>query len=71
MSNAFYSVPVAINEPVKSYAPGSIERETLLKEYSRMYNGHVDVPMYIGDEQVFTDNKKKLSPPHDLSLIHI
>ena len=65
MSNAFYSVPVAINEPVKSYAPGSIERETLLKEYSRMYNGHVDVPMYIGDEQVFTDNKKKLSPPHD------
>ena len=65
MSNAFYSVPVAINEPVKSYAPGSIERETLLNEYSRMYNSHVDVPMYIGDEQVFTDNKKKLSPPHD------
>ena len=65
MSNAFYSVPVAINEPVKSYAPGSIERETLLKEYSRMYNGHVDVPMYIGDKQIFTDNKKKLSPPHD------
>ena len=65
MSNAFYSVPVAINEPVKSYAPGTIERETLLNEYSRMYNGHVDVPMYIGDEQVFTDNKKKLSPPHD------
>ncbi|MDB4649538.1 L-glutamate gamma-semialdehyde dehydrogenase [Crocinitomicaceae bacterium] len=65
MSNAFYSVPVAINEPVKSYAPGSIERETLLNEYSRMYNGHIDVPMYIGDKQVFTDNKKKLSPPHD------
>ena len=65
MSNAFYSVPVAINEPVKSYAPGSIERETLLNEYSRMYNGHVDVPMYIGDKQIFTNNKKKLSPPHD------
>ena len=65
MSNAFYSVPVAINEPVKSYAPGSTEREILLKEYSRMYNSHVDVPMYIGDKQVYTDNKKKLSPPHD------
>ena len=65
MSNAFYSVPVAINEPVKSYAPGSVERETLLNEYSRMYNDHVDVPMYIGDQRVFTDNKKKLSPPHD------
>lgn len=65
MSNAFYSVPVAINEPVKSYAPGSVERETLLNEYFRMYNDHVDVPMYIGDQRVFTDNKKKLSPPHD------
>ena len=65
MSNAFYSVPVAINEPVKSYAPGSTELEILLKEYSRMYNSHVDVPMYIGDKQVYTDNKKKLSPPHD------
>tara|TARA_B100001057_G_C22861583_1_gene954749 strand:- start:2796 stop:4424 length:1629 start_codon:yes stop_codon:yes gene_type:complete len=65
MSNAFYSVPVAINEPVKSYAPGSTELEILLKEYSRMYNSHVDVPMYIGDKQVYTDNKKKLSPPHN------
>ena len=65
MSNAFYSVPVAINEPVKSYAPGSEEREILLKEYFRMYNSHVDVPMYIGDQKVYTDHKKKLSPPHD------
>jgi 1-pyrroline-5-carboxylate dehydrogenase len=30
-----------------------------------MYNGHVDVPMYIGDQQVYTENKKTLSPPHD------
>jgi len=65
MSNAFYSVPVAVNEPVKSYAPGSIERETLLNEYSKMYNGNIDVPMYIGERKVFTDNKKRLSPPHD------
>jgi 1-pyrroline-5-carboxylate dehydrogenase len=65
MSNAFYSVPVAVNEPVMSYAPGSIERETLLNEYSKMYNGNIDIPMYIGERKVYTDNKKKLSPPHD------
>ena len=64
MSNAFYKVPVAVNEPVKSYAPESTERSELLAEYSRMYNDHVDVPMYIGSEEVFTKNKKKLSPPH-------
>ena len=65
MSNAFYKVPVAVNEPVKSYAPGSPEREDLLNEYKRMYNTRVDVPMYIGDQKVFTEDKRPLSPPHD------
>ena len=65
MSNAFYKVPVAVNEPVKSYAPGSPEREDLLNEYKRMYNTQVDVPMYIGDQKVFTEDKRPLSPPHD------
>ena len=57
MSNAFYKVPVAVNEPVKSYAPGSPEREDLLNEYKRMFNTQVDVPMYIGDQKVFTEDK--------------
>ncbi len=65
MSNAYYKVPVAVNEPVKSYAPGSPEREGLLNEYRRMYNTKVDVPMYIGDKKVFTEDKRPLSPPHD------
>ena len=65
MSNAFYKVPVAVNEPVKSYAPGSPEREDLLNEYKRMYNTQVDVPMYIGDQKVFTEDKRPLTPPHD------
>ena len=65
MSNAFYKVPVAVNEPVKSYAPGSPEREDLLNEYKRMFNTQVDVPMYIGDQKVFTEDKRPLSPPHD------
>ena len=47
MSNGFYNVPKAVNEPVKGYAPGSPERTELLAEYKRMYNTTVDVPMYI------------------------
>ena len=62
MSNGFYNVPIAENEPVKSYAPGSPEREELLAEYKRMYNTTVDVPMYIGNKEVFTDDKKNLTP---------
>ena len=65
MSNGFYNVPIAVNEPVKGYAVGSPERIELLAEYKRMYNTTVDVPMYIGDKQVFTNDKRNLSPPHD------
>ena len=65
MSNGFYNVPIAVNEPVKSYAPGSPEREELIAEYKRMYNTTIDVPMYIGNKKVFTNDKKKLTPPHE------
>jgi 1-pyrroline-5-carboxylate dehydrogenase len=66
MSNAFFNVPKAINEPVKSYAPGSPERESLLAKYNELYNqAPIDVPMYIGNQEVRTDNKKTLTPPHD------
>ena len=30
MGKGFFNVPVAINEPVKSFAPGSPEREAVL-----------------------------------------
>ena len=65
MSNGFYNVPIAVNEKVKEYAEGSIERKELLKEYRRMYNSTIDVPMYIGKEKVFTNDKRNLTPPHD------
>lgn len=63
--NAFFNVPTPVNEAVKSYAPGSIEREEVLSEYSSMYNSTVDIPMYIGSKEVKTSNTKPLSPPHD------
>ena len=59
MSNGFYNVPIAVNEPVKSYAPGSAERKELLAQYKRMYNTSVDVTMYIGDNKIFTKDKTK------------
>ena len=66
MSNAFFAVPKAINEPINSYAPGSPERESLLAKYNELYNqAPIDVPMYIGNQQVRTDNKKTLNPPHE------
>ncbi|WP_343637860.1 L-glutamate gamma-semialdehyde dehydrogenase [Fluviicola sp.] len=66
MSNALFTVPKAINEPVKAYVPGSPEHTALISEYQRMLNQEpIDVPMYIGSELVRTNNKKPMSPPHD------
>ena len=65
MTNAFFNVPTAINEVVRAYEKNSLERKTLLEEYKKMYNKHIDIPMYIGHEKIYTKNKKKLTPPHD------
>ena len=66
MANAIFKVPTAINEPVKGYSPGSPEREELLAKYKEMYNqAPIDVPMYIGSEKVRTEDKRKITPPHD------
>ena len=65
MSTGFFHIPVPKNEPVLSYAPGSKERTALKKALAEARATVQDIPMYIGAEEVRTDNKKKLSPPHD------
>jgi 1-pyrroline-5-carboxylate dehydrogenase len=65
MGKGFFNVPIAINEPVKTYAPGSAEREAVLKAYKDLFNRKIDVPMYINGEDVTTGNTRTMSPPHD------
>jgi 1-pyrroline-5-carboxylate dehydrogenase len=65
MSNGFFKVPVPRNETVLSYAPGTKERALLKKAIEEARARELDIPMYIGAEEVRSGNKKKLSPPHD------
>jgi len=65
MSKGFFSIPHPRNEPVLSYAPGSRERAALKKAIEEARSKVVDIPMYIGDQEIRTANKKTLSPPHD------
>jgi len=66
MSNAIFKVPTAINEHINSYAPGTQERDGLINQYKKMYNQEpIEVPMYIGNQEVTTKTKKTMSPPHD------
>ncbi|RBA29551.1 L-glutamate gamma-semialdehyde dehydrogenase [Flavobacterium tibetense] len=65
MLKGFFNVPKAVNEPVKSYAPGSPERAKVAETYKAMWNAQVEVPLYIGSEEIKTGNTKKMSAPHD------
>lgn len=65
MSTGFFNVPTAVNEPVKTYAPGSAEREQVQKAFKDLYQSTVDIPLYIGNEEVRTGNTKNLFPPFD------
>jgi 1-pyrroline-5-carboxylate dehydrogenase len=65
MPKGFFHVPKAVNEPVKSYAPNSPEKAAVLAAYKKMWNETIDVPMYIGSEQIKTGNTKTMSAPHD------
>ncbi|MCF6294820.1 MAG: L-glutamate gamma-semialdehyde dehydrogenase [Flavobacteriaceae bacterium] len=65
MATGFYNVPKAVNEPVKSYAPNSPERNELLATYKKMYNETVDIPFYINGKEIRTGNTVSIHPPHD------
>jgi 1-pyrroline-5-carboxylate dehydrogenase len=65
MPKGIYKVPVAINEPIKSYAPGSAERKELQAMLKELRSKELDIPMYIGDKEVRSENKTRLAPPHD------
>jgi 1-pyrroline-5-carboxylate dehydrogenase len=63
--NGFYKVPKAINEPICMYAPNTKERALLEEELQFNYKNYVKVPMYIGNQEIVTENKKIISPPHN------
>ncbi len=66
MPKGVYQIPFPENEEIYQYEAGSPERLGLEKAYKSLWDAKaVDIPMYIGNKEVRTDNKKPLSPPHD------
>ena len=68
MNNSFFEIPVPINEPIKDYKADSIERKELIKTLNYMKKNPVDIPMYIGNKKIKTQNKIKISAPHNHKL---
>ena len=65
MPKGIYKVPIPQNEPVREYAPGSTERKELQDALAEARSQEIDIPMFIGSEQVRTDAKISVTPPHD------
>lgn len=62
-----FTYPMPINEPVLNYAPGSAERKRLKEVLAELKSQTIDVPMYIGREEVRTGKKVAMHPPHETS----
>ena len=65
MSNGFFHVPVAKNEPVKQYGLGSIERKEIIAKLAELRAEVRDIPMYIGGKEIRAGEKISIHPPHD------
>lgn len=69
MPKGVYKLPEVKNEPVKSYAPGSPEREALKLKLKELSQGGLDLPMIIGGKEVHTGNLMDIRPPHDHRML--
>lgn len=67
MTQEIFQVPVAENEPEKSYAPGTPEKAELKKALNELMSKKVELPMIIDGKEVKTEKKVAIHPPHDLN----
>jgi len=69
MLNATVRVPVAKNEPVHSYAPGTPERAELKDALKRMSSERIEIPPVIGGKQLRTGKTSEARMPHKHSNV--
>ena len=65
MPNGIVNVPAPVNEPIRSYAPGSPEKASLKERLEAMMQEKIDIPLIIGGEEVRTGNIAEAVCPHD------
>jgi 1-pyrroline-5-carboxylate dehydrogenase len=58
-------VPRAVNEPIRSYAPGSPERVSLKARLAAMSTEQPEIPLIIGGKEIRTGDIGTVTMPHD------
>lgn len=67
MNNSFPQVPHPVNEPVRDYAPGSAERASLQQRIAELKAEVIEIPAFIGGQEVRTGNTEEVRPPHEIA----
>jgi len=62
--NGCFRVPEPVNEPVKSYAPGSPEKRSLKAKLAELQKSEIEIPLIIGGEEVRTGKFGTCVIPH-------
>ena len=60
-----FKVPQLKNEDIKDYLKNSDERIEVQNTYNSMYSQNIKIPLYIGEDEIYTDERKNINPPHD------
>ncbi len=69
MNNSIFKFDSPKNEPVLQYAKGSIEREQIMYDLTRMSNQDIEIPLIIGGKEVRTGKLGKVVMPHNHSKV--
>jgi 1-pyrroline-5-carboxylate dehydrogenase len=73
-AHGIFRPPAPANEPQKTYAPRSPEREELKRRLAEMEAERIEIPLVIGGEEVRTDYTFEAVQPHDkdhvLATVH-
>ncbi len=69
MSNGYFYFPQPQNETVLQFEPKSSAKAALKAALARAKKTKLDIPMYIGGEEIRTGKKQEIRPPHETKHI--
>src|SRR5574338_934269 len=67
MSNAYFKLPVPVNEPILNYGPGSPEKTELKNKLKELRSKEIEIPLIIGGEEIRSGNTAEIRVPHNHS----
>jgi len=65
MTDAIFTVPAPVNEPIWNYGPGSPEKQALKQALAAAKANPIEAPMVIGGKRISTNQKVAMHPPHE------